>query len=133
MGLVNELAGQGDPSGTQQTNNSASNSTNNSAPATNRTNATNETNRTPPPAPTGASGTCRCAPSGLAAFGTGFATPEQIRLAESSCTGARAGARFDRASFTCTGPTTETECRALQPELNRQLPTGISAECTWTR
>lgn len=132
MGLVNELGGQGTPETPQTTN--GSNATNNSRSTngTNATNATNDTNRTPPPS-TGPSGTCRCAPSGLASVLTGAATEDQIRQAESACTGARAGARFDRSAFTCTGPASESECRQVQTELNRQLPTGISAECTWSR
>lgn len=81
----------------------------------------------------GPSGTCRCAPSGLASVLVGAATADQIAQARTACTSARAGAVFDPAAFTCTGPTTESECRAVETAIGSQLPTGITVSCAWTR
>lgn len=80
----------------------------------------------------GPSGTCRCEPSGLSAALTGAVPEDQINLAESMCRGARPGTTFDRSALRCTGPTTESECRLLEGEINRRVPI-ITVGCTWSR
>lgn len=113
--------------------------TNTSAPAPTNSSRTAPSTTAPPSGGTAGScpstdprGTCRCAPSGVSSLLVRAATEEQVSQAQSACTSARSGATFDRSAFTCTGPATNCECRLVETELNRLLPTGVSASCTWS-
>lgn len=108
-------------------------STSDTGTSPSRTPTTPTTPTAPSRGATGPSGTCRCGPSGLTSLLVGAATADQIAQAESACTGARAGAVFDRSAFTCTGPASESECHEVETAVSARLPTGVSVSCSWTR